>query len=158
MDPKWWLLIHLSGVLGLLGSHGASMAVLFKLRRERDRTRIEHLLQLSGSTVIPLYVSLALLLTGGIVGGIDGHFFWQRWITLSLIVLAITMIVMYAIAMPYYKRIREALGVRPSGVPRVSDEELEALLGSAKSTVVAVVGFGGFLIILYLMIWKPGIV
>ena len=159
MDPKVWLYIHLAGVLGLLGSHGASMTVLFKLRKERDRERIETFLQLSGSAVVPLYVSIALLLIGGIGGlfaGSPAYSLSQVWIWGALVTLVASLVVMWAIATPYYKRVREALAVRPSGVPRVSDEELDTLLRSGKSTVIAVVGFAALALILWMMIAKPG--
>jgi hypothetical protein len=46
--------------------------------------------------------------------------------------------------------------VRPSGVPRTSDEELTALLRSSTTWVITAIGTIGILVILYLMIFKPG--
>jgi hypothetical protein len=62
---------------------------------------------------------------------------------------------MIAIASPYFKQIAAACEVRPSGVPRKSDEELDALLHSSKGALVNVIGAVGLLSILYLMIFKP---
>jgi len=62
---------------------------------------------------------------------------------------------MTSIAAPYFKQITAACEVRPSGVPRKSDEELEALLNGSKNTLINVIGWVGLLSILYLMIFKP---
>jgi len=37
---------------------------------------------------------------------------------------------MSAVGKPYYQRVKEAVEIRPSGVPRKSDEELEEILRS----------------------------
>ena len=155
MDYRWWVFIHLAGVLGMLGSHGVSMVALFRLRKERDRERIDNLLQLSGSTVVPLYVSIVLLFVGGLADAIKFQYWKQLWIWLSIVLLVASIGLMTAIATPYYKRVREATAMRPSGVPRTSDEELEALLTSRRSIATAAIGFATLAVILYLMIFKP---
>ena len=70
-------------------------------------------------------------------------------------VLVAISVAMFVVARPYYRAIAEATELRPSGVPRVSDEDLAARLQSPTPTVVALLGFGGLLVILWLMIFKP---
>ena len=62
---------------------------------------------------------------------------------------------MTALAKPYFRKITAACEVRPSGVPRVSDEELEQLLSSGEAHVITAIGGIGLLAILYLMLFKP---
>jgi uncharacterized membrane protein len=62
---------------------------------------------------------------------------------------------MFVVARPYYRRVAEATELRPSGVPRVSDEDLALRLTSRIPTVIALLGFGGLAVILWLMIFKP---
>ena len=64
---------------------------------------------------------------------------------------------MTAVAKPYFARIKEACQVRPSGVPRVSDEELGQILGGGTANLIAAIGGIGLLAILYLMVFKPGL-
>jgi hypothetical protein len=155
---RWWVLLHIVGVVGFLTAHGVSMYVLYQVRAvDLDRGRILGLLTFSGSTTIPMYVSLLLLLVGGIAAGISGQWFSYWWIWVSLFVLLLTTAAMYGVAKPYFERLKAACAVRPSGVPRVSDEELQQILDGPATTMVAAIGGAGLLIILYLMVFKPGV-
>jgi len=147
--------LHIIGVFGFLMAHGVSISVALKLRKERDRARITELLQFSGGTVVWMYVSLGLLLLGGIAAGLAIHSFsyWWIWIAIGLLVAAIAE--MTAVGAPYYRRVKEAVQLRASGVPRKSDEELDALLRSPLPMVNAAFGFVVLAVILWLMIWKP---
>src|ERR1044072_7214956 len=77
---QWWVFIHLAGVFGFLLAHGASVSALFRLRKERDRAKIRELIQFSGSTIRLFYVSLLVLVVGGVVAGLQAHWFSQQWI------------------------------------------------------------------------------
>lgn len=155
---RWWVLLHIVGVAGFLTAHGVSMFVLYQVRAvDLDRGKILGLLSFSGSTTMPMYVSLLLLLAGGIAAGISGQWFSYWWIWLSLLVLVLTTVAMYVVAKPYFERLKAACEVRPSGVPRVSDEELRQILGGPATTTVTAIGGVGLLIILYLMVFKPGV-
>jgi amino acid transporter len=155
VDYRWWKLLHVLGVLGFVMFHGVSVVVAFQLRKERDRRRIQELLQFSGSSVLGMYVSLGLLILFGVIAGFaqDWWRFWWIWISLGLLVLAIAE--MSAVARPYYRQLKEAVQLRPSGVPRKSDEELEELLRSPRAMWNAVFGILALAVITWLMIWKP---
>src|SRR6266576_5130238 len=77
---QWWVFIHLAGVFGFLLAHGASVSALFRLRKERDREKIRQLIQFSGSTIRLFYISLLVLVVGGVGAGLQGHWFKQKWI------------------------------------------------------------------------------
>jgi hypothetical protein len=156
MAFNWWKLLHLIGLAGFLVSHGVSIFVLSRIRNvDLDRTKILELISFSGLTTMPMYVSLGLLIVGGVGAGVAIGAFWQLWLTASIAILLATIGLMIAIASPYFKQIAAACEVRPSGVPRKSDEELDALLHSSKGALVNVIGSVGLLSILYLMIFKP---
>jgi uncharacterized membrane protein len=153
---QWWKFLHLLGLVAFLSSHGVSIFVLDRIRKsDLDRSRITQLISLSGQTTLPMYVSLAVLLTGGIGAGLTAHDFWHLWLVVSIAILVVTVGFMTSIAAPYFKQITAACEVRPSGVPRKSDEELEALLNAPKNRLINVIGFVGLLSILFLMIFKP---
>jgi amino acid transporter len=152
---NWWKFLHVVGVLGFVMFHGVSIVVAFRLRKERDRVRIAELLQFSGSSVLGMYVSLGMLILFGVIAGfaLDWWRFWWIWISLGILVA--TLVEMWALARPYYQQLKDAIQLRPSGVPRKSDEELDQLLRSRVSTLTAVWGIAALVIITWLMIWKP---
>jgi hypothetical protein len=152
---QWWLLLHLAGVLVFVGAHGVSMFVMYRIRGERDRQRIAELITFSGTTTRPMYIGLAILTVGGVGLGITLHVFSQWWLWIAIGILLITIGLMSGLAKPYFRRITAACEIRPSGVPRVSDEELEQLLRSGEATVISLIGIVGLLSILYLMIFQP---
>jgi len=153
---RWLLFLHIGSALAFVGLHGASMVVLYTIRRETDRARIVNLITLSGETARPMYVSLGLIVASGAGLGIKLSSFRHWWIWLAIVVLAATVGAMTAVAKPYFARIKEACQVRPSGVPRTSDEELGALLSGSLAHVITAIGAGGLAIVVYLMIFKPG--
>jgi uncharacterized membrane protein len=155
IDYRWWVFVHLAGVFGFLLAHGASVSALFRLRKERDREKIRQLIQFSGSTIRFFYISLLVLVIGGVGAGLQAHWFKQKWIWEAIVVLVVVTVLMFVVARPFYRRVTEATELRPSGVPRVSDEDLALRLKSPIPVVVALLGFGGLAAILWLMIFKP---
>ena len=67
----------------------------------------------------------------------------------------LTIAEMSVVARPYYAGLKDAIQLRPSGVPRKSDEELDELLRSRPALFNASWGLAALLIITWLMIWKP---
>lgn len=155
VDYRWLVFIHIVGVLGFVMSHGVSIMVALRLRTERDRTRIAELLQFSGTSVMASYVSLGILLIGGVWAGFRLDWWDYGWIWVSLGVLVFMIVEMGAVARPYYQRLKEAVELRPSGVPRRSDEELDAMLRSRLPLLNTVLGYASLLLITWLMVWKP---
>lgn len=154
---RYWVLLHIAGVLAFMAIHGVSMFTAFRIRHlELDRTRIADAIAFSGTTTRPMYVSLVVLVVAGSVAGYQGKWLDDWWIWIAVVVLVAATGLMTALAAPYFRRITEACAVRPSGVPRTSDEELTSLLNGSTTTVITVIGSVALLIILYLMIFKPG--
>jgi hypothetical protein len=154
---QWLLYAHILSVLMFLTSHGVSIAVLYRIRNERDRSKIHDLVSLSGETTVPMYAALGAIVLTGVIAGIKFKSFRQWWIWLAIVLLVSTVALMVVVAKPYFARVKAACGVRPSGVPRVSDEELGEILTSSRAHVITAIGVGGLLAILYLMVFKPGV-
>jgi hypothetical protein len=151
----WWKYLHVLSVLGFVTFHGVSILVAIRLRKERDRTRIAELLQFSGSAVKGMYVSLVSLIVFGVVTGFAVHAWSFWWIWISIALLALTIGEMMGVARPYYQSLKDAIQLRPSGVPRKSDEELDLLLRSRLALFNAVWGVAALAIIAWLMVYKP---
>ncbi|MGH2655793.1 MAG: hypothetical protein ACRDIZ_03705 [Actinomycetota bacterium] len=155
MEYQWWVFLHIAGVFVFLVAHGVSIGVSMRLRQERDPKRIMALLDVSSSSISGLYVGLVLLLAGGVVAGFVGDWWGQGWIWVALGTLVAVMVLMYALATNYYKRLRLIVGAMADGSEAVSDERLAELLAGPRPVVLAVLGSGGLLFILYLMLFKP---
>jgi len=161
----WLKLIHVLGALALVLTHGASAAVAFKLRGERDRVRIGALIDLSNAYLNAFYLALAVVLLAGILTGI-GAGYWtsgQLWIWASLVVFVAILIGMYALAMPYFRDVRHALGMATfqdvrQGTPPpppADDRALAEMLTSGQPMAIAAVGVIGIVVLVYLMVLKP---
>ena len=159
---QWIVLLHVAGAFLFVISHGAAAWVVVALRRERDPARIRALADLSSTSLSLAYLGLVLLLVGGIWAGIYSDWFKFGWIWAALVVFVAVAVAMYAIATPYFKRLRIALGQRVMGMPKdapeptaISDGEIAAIAATAPANLLVAVGLGGLLIILWLMVVKP---
>ena len=152
---NWWKFLHVAGVLAFVLFHGVSSVAALRVRKERDRARIATLLQFSGSSLLGMYVSLGWLIAFGVVAGIQGGYWNDGWFWIAIGLLVAVTAEMSMVARPYYQRVKEAVEVRPSGVPRRSDEELEEILRARVALWNAIFGFVVLATIAWLMIFKP---
>ena len=152
---EWLVLIHIVGVLGFMFTHGVAAAMALRLRHERNADRIRVMLQISSSSLAVFYVSILLLLTGGIWAAFRGHLWGEGWIWVALGLFVVNLIFMYVVPVPYYKKIREVMTIEESGGSAVGPEQLDAMLRSNLPIVVLVVGSLSILFIAYLMVIKP---
>jgi uncharacterized membrane protein/cytochrome c553 len=156
MSYQWVKFIHVASAIAFVGVHGASIVVLYAVRRERDRQHLLAVLDFSSRTVTATYASLVAVVGTGLWLGFERDtFFGEGWFWLSLVLLALTTVLMWAVAKPFTRRIRTACEVRPSGVPRTSDEELSEILQSSKTHLITLIGVVGLGSIIYLMLFQP---
>jgi cytochrome bd-type quinol oxidase subunit 2 len=154
---RFWLFVHVVGMAGVLTSHGVAVFAMFQLRATGgDRERIFDLCERSKRSVAPMYASLGLLLLGGVAGGIVGMWFGDAWLWASILVLLATMAAMSSITTPYMKKLRDGCTRWHDGTYTLSDEDLRAALEGPVIPITTATGTLGLLIILYLMVYKPG--
>jgi len=145
-----------------VAGHGVSMFVVFRVRRERDRGKLAALLDLSGWSLVVAGIGLLVLLISGILAGIVLNSFGRAWIWVSLVLLVVIGGLMTPVGGAYLRALRVAVGQRPGNakpgdpdpVP-VGDEQLAALQATNKPEVLLLLGAGGFVVILWLMMFKP---
>jgi hypothetical protein len=154
------VLLHVIGAFVFALAHGVSIAVALRLRGARSREQVAALLELSGLAIGGLYVGLLLLLVGGIWAGFAGDHWGRLWIWAAIVVLVVVVVLMYAIATPFYGRMRAASGVLtdPKQVAKfgeIAPDELERMGASSRAIWLTVIGGVGFVVLLWLMVVKP---
>ncbi len=150
----WVVYAHILGALLFMLAHGASAAIVFRLRSERDPATIRALLSLSKMTLGPTYAALLLLLVAGIWAGIEIQAFTsgQMWLWAAVGVLVVILGVMYGLVSPTFFRVRDVVG---DGSTDVDQAELDCRLSSSRPMAGIGIGFLGILVILWLMVLKP---
>jgi hypothetical protein len=161
----WLLFLHIVAIFGFLLLHGISVGVNFKIRAERDRTRIAAYLELSNTYLNLMYALLSLVLLTGILSGIAGAWWTsgRLWIWAGVGVLVLLGILMPALATTWMDNLRHAVGIptfndnrkKLAPPPPASDAELAVLLSSSRPVVVAILGMVGLIILAWLMVLKP---
>ena len=153
-----WSFVHLLGVSGLLLFHGVQIWALFSLAPAfPDRERIFDRAEQSRMATMPMYVSLAILVVGGVAAGIERSWFSRGWwLWTSIVVLLATIGAMAGMATPFMRKVREATTRWADGSYPMNDADLEALLRGPMTRVIAGTGSTGLLLILWLMVAKPG--
>jgi len=161
------MFLHLTAVFIFLIAHGTSAAVAFRLRKEREPAKVVALLDVSGSTLLMMGLGWIFVLITGIALGVE---IWLRvgaptlWFWASIIVLIVITALMTPLSRGYLKA-RAALGVKPSMLSAKSWEKLlakgytrdklDTYLKESNPMALAAVGFGGILVLMFLMMFKP---
>ncbi len=150
----WVVYAHILGALLFMLAHGASAAVVFRLRSERDPVAIRTLLGLSKLTLGPAYAALLLLLVAGIWAGIEIQAFssGKTWLWAAIGVLVVILGAMYGLVSPTFYRTRDLMS---DGTTEVDQAELDRRLSSSRPMIGIGIGLLGVVVILWLMMLKP---
>lgn len=161
----WLVFIHLAALLAFVMAHGVSVGVLFALRRPGTLERTRALLDVSAASFTAVYVSVLVLLVAGIAAGIVGSRFtfgpWWLWVSLALF-LGIAFFMSWVRWVQMVK-VRHAAGLQTpddvkKGIPAPEPADQATIVAAVENVrpwLVLVVGFGGLLVILLLMMFKP---
>lgn len=162
---SWVVFLHLAALLAFVMGHGVSVGVLFALRRPGTLERTRALLDLSTSSFTVVYGSALLLLLSGVAAGIMGGFFTggRWWLWVSLVLFIAIAVYMGFVRWVQMTNVRHAAGVQmpdeaKKGIaaPEPGDEgTIVAAVEAVRPALVAAIGFGGLVLILALMMFKP---
>jgi uncharacterized protein YneF (UPF0154 family) len=149
----WLVFVHVLGAFLFVLFHGASAGVVLRIRRETDIGRVRTLLDLSMSMVGLFYISLLLMLVGGIWAGIEGRWFTngQLWLWVAIGVLLLVGVAMYVFISRHFYAWRKAL----DGDPPTDDATLLAQIQNPQPLWGALIGLIGLVVIVWLMVFKP---
>jgi len=160
---EWIVFLHVLSAFGFLLAHGASAAVMLKVRGEKEAARLHALLDLSNAVGLWMAYTLLAVLVTGIVLGFMGGWWRSGWIWVSLVLLIALSVVMSFLGRMYLERVRHAIGVptyddnkkKLAPPPPAGPEELARVLTGGRAVLLAVVGIGGLVVIVWLMMFKP---
>jgi len=158
----WIVFIHIVGVFAFLLAHGVSAAVLLRLRSERDPAAVRTLLDLSARSMIAMAIGGLVWLVSGILAGFSGNFWTtgRYWIWASLVIAFVIIGVMTPWGRLYLDKVRAAVGIDPKtgtidALAPVDPAALDAAIKSGRPMLLAGIGFGGLIVLAYLMMFKP---
>jgi len=158
----WIVFLHVVGVLLFVLAHGVSVAVLLRMRTERNPVALRALLDLSRTSLGAAGIGFVLWFVFGIVAGFSGNWWTsgKYWIWASLAIAIVITGLMTPLGRFYFNRVRTALGVDPKTGQldpafQVDGAVLEAAIDSGQSTFLAATGIIGLVVLLWLMVAKP---
>lgn len=158
----WIVFAHVVAVFLFVAGHGVSLAAAFKIRAERDPTRLVAFLDLSAWSLSLAFVGLLGTLAFGILAGVVGGDFGSLWLWASIVLFVVVGGLMTPMAAIPLNKVRFALG-KQSGTPKPGETppvalpmaQVTPMLEAIRPGLLTAVGAGGFLVILYLMMFKP---
>ncbi len=158
----WLVFFHVLSAFTFMMAHGVSANVAFKLRGETNRERIAALLDVSLAYQGFMYFSLLIMLLTGIWLGFLGEWWGYGWIWVSLALFVLEFLAMWAMGTIPFGRVRRAAGLpyfeggkMREARPPADPEEIAAQAAAIKPLPIALVGYGGLVVILWLMVLKP---
>ena len=162
MLTRWILFLHVLSAITFFLAHGASAAMVFRIRKETDFARIRAMLDLSGTTVITMLVSFLLLGLSGLALPFLVKLWDKGWVWLSIILMLFVAVWMGLFTQKYIVELRKLVGLpyrsgnkeAPAEAP-ASAEAVTAHLVNINLVSLTVVGYVIPAIILWLMVFKP---
>lgn len=153
---QWLVALHLLGLIVFVMCHGVSMFVAFRVRKERNREVVAVLLSLSQRGTQAMYVGLLALIVGGLGAAWNVGWLTAPWVIASYVVLIVTLLAMYAMGAGYYYPLRDGLEGTDK-TPRLDDEALARTLStSRRPEALGAIGMAALVILVWLMVLKPG--
>lgn len=158
------ILLHVLSAFAFLLAHGPSIAVMLRLRKERDPRVVSALLDTSRQWSQASWGAWAFLaLTGALLASVE-HAWGKPWVWGSVVVLVLVTGLMSPLAANVMNHARAAAGLRyfdgrrmhPGGEP-LDQAALDAALEKvrARTWPVMILGVVGTVVLVWLMTWKP---
>ena len=158
----WLLFLHILSALTFFLTHGASVAMAFKIRTETNFERIRAMLDLSVSMINIMFMAfLGMGLTGLIMPFIL-KLWGKGWIWASIVLMVIVTVQMGLMNEKRYKILRKLVGLPymqgtkeyPAEEP-ASLQEVQAHIKKLRADELVIVGYVIPMVVLWLMVFKP---
>jgi hypothetical protein len=159
---QWLIFLHVLGAITFFLGHGASAAMVFRLRHETDLERIRAQLDLSSSTMVFMLIAFLLLGITGLILPFMLGLWGEIWIWASIILILFVAVYMSTFnrrtynvvrrmaGMPYMEANKPAPALAPEPVEKITAFVKEIKLGG-----LIIVGYVIPVFVLWLMVFKP---
>jgi hypothetical protein len=157
----WIVFLHVVSAFVFMLAHGASAAVMFRMRHERDLGSLRVLLDMREGAGLVFNISSGVMFLSGIALGFMGGWWGSGWIWTSLGLLVAITLVMAVFGRRYLDEVRTFVepyvyaNPHPEPEHTLNRQGLEALLQNGKPILLTVIGVGGIIFIIWLMMFKP---
>ena len=162
MLVRWLIFIHVLSAITFFLAHGTSAAMAFQLRKETNIERIRAMLDLSGTTVMLLFVSFLVMGTTGLIMPFFIKIWDKGWVWLSIVLMVYVFMHMSLRNEKTYYLLRKLVGLpyrhknkEFPAEPPASEEEILAHIRKISVYELLAVGFGIPAFVLWLMVFKP---
>ncbi len=159
----WLVFLHILSTLLFFLAHGASVAMAFQIRKEKEFARIGAMLDLSASTFTLMAISLLVLGLSGLAMPFFLKIWNKGWVWASIVLMVAVVVQMGVMNDTRYKHLRRLIGQPymiggknfPAEAP-ASQSEVEAhIKNKLRVEELVVVGIVIPIIVLWLMVFKP---
>jgi hypothetical protein len=162
MLVRWLIFIHVLSSITFFLAHGTSATMAFQLRKETNLDRIRAMLDLSGTTIMLMFMSFLVMGLTGLIMPFLIKIWNQVWVWLSIVLMIYVFIHMSIRNDKTYKTLRRLVGLPymkgskefPAELP-ASDEEILVHIRKISPYELAVVGYVIPAFVLWLMVFKP---
>jgi small-conductance mechanosensitive channel len=159
---RWLVFIHILSALTFFLAHGTSAAMAFQIRKETDIERIRAMLDLSGTTIMLMFISFLVMGLSGLTLPFLLHFWNTGWVWLSIVLILVVFFWMVFMNERSYKKLRKLVGlpymIRNKNFPAeppANQEEIHAHIRSINVTQIVIIGFIVPAFVAWLMTFKP---
>ena len=158
----WLVFFHVVSLFLFAAGHAVSLLAVFRIKAERDPARLMAFLDLSRASLGAAFIGLLGTLLFGILAGLAAGDFGKAWLWVAIGLFVVVAGAMTPFGAIPLNKLRFAMG-QQVGKPKPGDPAPVALpmaqvvpmLEALRPDVLAAVGVGGFVLILYLMMFKP---
>ena len=159
----WLVFLHTLSALMFFLSHGASVAMAFQLRKEKDFARIRAMLDLSAFMFKPMAISLLVMGLTGLAMPFLLKVWNKGWVWTSIVLMVIVVVQMGLMNDKRYKHLRKMVGLPymiggkefPAEAPAGQAEVEAHIQKKLRVEELVVVGLVIPAIVLWLMVFKP---
>ena len=162
MLVRWLIYTHVLSAITFFLAHGTSAAIAFQLRKETNIERIRAMLDLSGTTIMVLFVSFLLMGLTGLIMPFLIKIWNKGWIWLSIVLMILVFLHMTLRNNKTYITLRKLAGMpymqgskEFPAEPPASDEEILAHIRKISVHELLFVGYVIPAIVLWLMVFRP---
>jgi hypothetical protein len=158
----WLLFLHILSVLTFFLTHGASVAMAFKIRTETNFERIRAMLDLSVAMINIMFMAFVGMGLTGLIMPFILKLWGKGWIWASIVLMVIVTVQMGLMNEKRYKILRKLVGLPymqgakeyPAEEP-ASLQEVQAHIKKLRADELVIVGYVIPMVVLWLMVFKP---